>query len=491
MSTQLNWDQLLSKKREQKRSELSNNDYRSEYENDYDRIVFSSPFRRMQDKAQVFPLERNDFVRTRLTHSVEVAAIARSIGISVSEELQRRNIISRDLSDISVVLETAGLAHDLGNPPFGHFGEVAISNTFKEIFEKEDFEKRIQLTDQEKEDLCNFDGNCQMFRILTHLQCIRDENAFHLTYSTLATLMKYPFNSLDGNKKNNKKFCEDNGVFYKKFGYFSSEQDIAEKVLEQTGLLNNGCVYRHPLAFILEAADDIAYSAADLEDGFKKKLVTFTDISKYFSVKDSMNECTRKICEEIAGIIKDEQKYYSLEKKLQCIRIKLQGVMINKAVDAFVDNYDSIMNRNFKSELLMESDAGEVRKILKNMADDLILSNSEIEKVELGGEQVLVYLIKRIMNELGEINFIKHCISPDDDNCKISGSQKRIYDLISEDFRKVFELKVKQLKEVEDSDHIISRVYYYVCILVVDYISGMTDSYCVDLYRKLHGINLE
>lgn len=485
MNYKLNWDELLCSERAKQRTKPEENDHRSDYENDYDRVVFSAPFRRLQDKAQVFPLERNDFVRTRLTHSIEVAAIARSIGISISEELLKTNRISQKQAEaIPVVLETAGLSHDIGNPPFGHYGEETIKNSFKSFFNEKNV---FELTKQEKNDFLHFDGNCQMFRILTHLQCIKNEYGLNLCYATLATVMKYPFNSLDGNKDN--EFCKENGIYYKKFGYFSSENEIANDVLRKTGLLDEeGKAYRHPLAFVLEAADDIAYSAADLEDGFKKGLISFKDLEETFCEEKCTEDCSKEACIKIREI-RQRDSYYSDEKKLQDIRIILQGIMIHKVVDQFIDAYDQILNREFKDELLLSSKAGEIRTKLKDLSKDLILCNSEIQKTELGGEAVLEYLLKRFMKTVGSEEFVKYCLDYRNKKNRLSGNLDRMFNLISNDFQKVFFHQVdKVLNEEIDDNCKREKIFYYICLMVVDYISGMTDSYSTELCKKLQGI---
>ncbi len=483
MEYALDWKLLLCTERQQKKSNSSQNDYRSDYENDYDRVVFSTPFRRLQDKAQVFPLERNDFVRTRLTHSVEVAAIARSIGVSVYNELLKKGVVSDNsiISQIPVVLETAGLSHDIGNPPFGHYGEEAIRNTFSEIFN----DSKVKLEDKQKKDFLNFDGNCQMFRILTHLQCIKDPRGLHLTYATLATLLKYPFNSIDGNRKDD---SDRLGVYYKKFGFFSEEEELAKDVLTKTGLLEGDVAYRHPLAFILEAADDIAYSAADLEDGFKKKILTFERIKEFFPSNECDDDCTENARRKIIDIIGDSDHYYSDEKKLQDIRIVLQSIMIKETVDAFVNHYPDIMNKTFKQELLMVSHASGIRTRLKELSNKYIISNPDIQTIELGGEEVIRYLISRFMKSLGNEDYLNFLLNGD--KKQVTGNQERLYNMISEDYRKVFRNRVNEIKnDIISTEQKKNKVYYEICLLVVDYISGMTDSYCTELYKKLKGLN--
>lgn len=488
----LSWDKLLSNQREREKSETSDNDYRHDFESDYDRVVFSSPFRRLQDKAQVFPLERNDFVRTRLTHSMEVAALARSMGVSISKKMLKNGYISNEeyASYIPVILETAGMAHDIGNPPFGHYGEETIKKTFSKWFDKQkeptlDKEKELTLDKKKEGDFLHFDGNSQMFRILTHLQCIKDPYGMNLTYATLATLMKYPFSSEDGNKES--EYCDIHGSHYKKFGYYFSEKDVANRVLKATGLTQNSDTYRHPLAFVLEAADDIAYSAADLEDGYKKKLFSFEDIKKYFLLKGGENSCTQEAHDVIERILKGNM-YYSDEKKLQDIRIKLQGLMVEKVVDAFIDNYDGLMNCQFKGELLYKSEAGEIRARLKRITNDFIFSDQGIIKTELGGEKVITCLIDSFLNAFARENFIFEILGSDKD--LLSASQKRMYSLISEDFKKVFEQNIEEIKRKNlTKEESKKEVLYYIYLLIVDYISGMTDNYCTELYKKLQGMS--
>lgn len=478
----LEWDKLLCAKRE-KASSKEDGDYRNDFENDYDRIIFSSSFRRLQDKAQVFPLERNDFVRTRLTHSMEVAGIARSIGISLSAEMLKKGIISRTeyKEYIPVILETAGLAHDIGNPPFGHFGEETLRNAFNEwMLNHTEFE----FGEQQKSDLLHFDGNSQMFRILTRLQCIKDDLGMHLTYATLATLMKYPFNSIKGNR--DKEYCKENGVHYKKFGYFYSEKDVAEDVLKETGLTEYDMTIRHPLTYVLEAADDIAYSAADLEDGYKKKLFRISDVLEAFGKCEENDEVVINAKKQIEEILY-KNEYYSEEKKLQDIRIYLQGVMIRSTVDAFVDNYVSIMDGTFKSELLEASKARNIRNTLKEFAQKRIFSSSEIEKTELGGEEILKYLTERFLEAFGNKDFLRCIVNGKKKD--LTQSQRRMYHLISDDFKKVFEDKLRDIKSKFDKEsEMINEACYYCCLMIFDYISGMTDGFCVDLYKRLKGI---
>lgn len=247
----LDWNQLLCEERirtSTQRKQEQKDEYitRNEFEADYDRIVGSSSVRRLQDKAQVFPLQKNDFVRTRLTHSIEVSAIARSLAKIVGIHLEKKNEFTRDQTEkLMGMLQTAGLIHDLGNPPFGHYGETVIRNWYEEVVltEKQKRDSHYE-KNQEDTDFLYFDGNVQNLRIVTKLQMLNDQYGVNFTYGTLATIIKYPFNSLNSKHEKNK------------FGYFKSEENIFQKIMEKTGLKEG---VRHPATFLLEAADDIVY----------------------------------------------------------------------------------------------------------------------------------------------------------------------------------------------------------------------------------------
>ena len=254
------WEKLLQNKRfRNTRSSIIDNDARNHFDNDYSRIILSPHFRRLQDKAQVFPYDDSDFVRTRLTHSIEVSCFARSLGLAVEKRLyELKELPEKSLGYIPSLLSTAGLLHDIGNPPFGHFGETCIQDFFthSEILD--------DLNEEEKNDFLKFEGNPQTLRILRKLGPAIDEYSYNLTFPTLSSIIKYPHSSISGNKQASTKSSE------KKFGYFQAEKDDFQIISDSLGLGNK----RHPLVFLLEAADDIAYSVSDIEDGCKKGIIT-------------------------------------------------------------------------------------------------------------------------------------------------------------------------------------------------------------------------
>ncbi|WP_259343660.1 dGTP triphosphohydrolase [Oceanobacillus picturae] len=272
--TKMNCDSLLSGIRlrdgKSKDRTLHNEyDLRNDFDDDYARLIFSSAVRRLQDKAQVFPLDSSDFVRTRLTHSHEVSTLGRSLGISIEENLIKdKKLNARHKGKLSALLAVVGLIHDLGNPPYGHFGEAAIQRYFSNWFTNNTKGKVVckTLKAEQVGDFTNFEGNAQTFRLLSKLNNLKDEYGYNLSAASLASILKYPRSSIEGNKNSKVRKANNLGVSYKKFGYLQSESIRFQEVKRYTEIDK----YRHPASFLLEAADDIAYSAADIEDGCKK-----------------------------------------------------------------------------------------------------------------------------------------------------------------------------------------------------------------------------
>ena len=305
----MNWKNLLSASSQRPRSSRKTmenmkifeenrymyTDLRSDFERDYHRILSSPSFRRLQDKTQVFPLEKNDFIRTRLTHSIEVSSFGKSLAQSIADEIIKNKLDEEftvsDATAITNILASAGLLHDIGNPPFGHFGEDTIRDWFskniKKIGMKDENGNILKLEDllseQMKNDLLFFEGNAQAIRVVSKLHFLVDENGMNLTYALLNTLVKYPVNSLNINK-------ESGNIKDKKMGYNLAEEELFREIVENTGTydVESNVVYRHPLTFILEAADDIAYCTADIEDGMKKGFINFEKFIK--TMKEEMED---------------------------------------------------------------------------------------------------------------------------------------------------------------------------------------------------------
>ncbi len=464
----MEWKKLLDQDKVRESTvEKSQNDGRNEFEGDYSRLIFSSPIRRLQDKAQVFPLDNSDYIRTRLTHSMEVSSIARSLGSSVEQKLIEGNgELGFVNGKISALLATVGLSHDIGNPPFGHFGESVIQNFFINWF-KNNIEEAAKLTPEEKADLTNFEGNSQSFRLLTKLHYLIDENGYNLTYGTLASIMKYPRSSTEGNKS------DDERISFHKFGYFQSEKTIFDKVKKQTGIGE----FRHPLTFLLEAADDIAYSAADIEDGYKKNVINYEIIRNVLGGKLNFAKEKQKDLFESLEKYKNEiptnypgDKY---ELVLQRFRIKAQGYMIASVVDRFMDKHKQLLTGDFDEDIVLSSDAREVREALKDLAVNHIFKDKSIITKELVGERVICGLLEM---------FVDAVIS--EKRKKTKTKEGKLYQLISPNYRFICE-RYPSRKEASGEPSLYDRL-----LLVTDFICGMTDTYALNLYQKLTGIKL-
>lgn len=453
------WSELLLDQTFREKSPRQTFDGRNPFEGDYGRLISSSPIRRLQDKTQVFPLEQSDFIRTRLTHSLEVSYIASSIGLSIEKFLLEQKYITEIYKGhISSLLRVSGLIHDLDNPPFGHFGEEAIRSYFVDFFNEE--ENKKGLGNQEILRFTNFDGNVQTFRILRKLHFFKDEYSFNLTYPSLACIIKYPHSSINGNEGKLAKH-----VALKKFGYFASENKDYEEISQVLKLQNK----RHPVTYLLEAADDIAFSAADIEDGAKLGLIDFEIIKATFNKNLKQN---KDLLEELDKLYNQFQSFNNEKLFLivQNFRVLTQGRMIGAVIECFKKNYDTIMDGSFPYELILASTASDIRKAYKEL-QLIIFDNKKIMKTEIAGWEALYGLLDIFIPATKSDNF----------QTKGNNKESRLYKLISSSFRFIYENYNK--------DENVSKQYKKYQ-LVVDYIAGMTDSYALDLYQKLKGIKL-
>lgn len=450
------FDRFLSDKRFRS-SSIASEDGRNPFENDFTRVVFSSSFRRLQDKTQVFQLDKGDFVRTRLTHSMEVSSLGRSIGLSIENRLIEMGKLSEEKrGHIASILATAGLVHDIGNPPFGHFGEWAIQSFFKDFLKKRE-DIRRKLTPAQIEDLTRFDGNVQTFRVLRKLHYIKDRDGMNMTMAVLATVIKYPYSSLEGNRKGE-------GLSRKKFGFFQSEaHDFSDlqKLFSTTG--------RYPLTYLLEAVDDIAYSIADIEDACKKGILDVSEIKRFlkeYLVPMSLSHEEREIdfISLFDRLYKDVTQGYKnkLELAVQQFRIIVQGFMINAVVEEFVKHYDEIVDGTYDRDLLENSYCSNIRLVLKKMGD-FIFSHKSILENEIIGSNVITYLLEEFIPAV--------MVEGESDNPKYS----RLYHLISSNYRFIYET-------------FTDRGIYSRLQLVLDYISGMTDNFALKRYRQFKGM---
>lgn len=474
--TIMNWKNILCEDRIRQFSKsTSSRDLRTEFEKDYHRIISSAAFRRLQDKTQVFPLDKNDYVRTRLTHSLEVSSFARSLGQSVGQSIIN-NKLSKDFSyeqreSISDILECAGLIHDIGNPPFGHFGESAIQDWCKNNFVKLTFkEKKIDeiLSDEQKNDFYHFEGNAQALRVVSKLHFLVDENGMNLTKALLSTIIKYPVNSTGIDKYSG-------NIRTKKMGYFDADKDIFENVDASVGSNGN----RNPLTYLLEAADDIAYLTADIEDSLKKGMISLDtlilEINKRISksqnkeAADFANQCLEKLnkkYEKATDKNLSEPDVYAIENWM----VIVQGQVLQLVTDCFVDNYESIMAGTFAKSLIEETKAGLLMNILGDIAFKYTFTSKPIYKLEIAADTILNFLLDK---------FMKAILYYDTDE-KLSVVDNKIISMISRDYMHIYHYYSEGKSE---SDRLYLRL-----LLVTDYICGMTDSFAKNLYQEFNGL---
>lgn len=477
MGKRLVWKKLLSEERQRMDSGKNKiNGARNEFEADYDRIVGSSSVRRLQDKAQVFPLQENDFVRTRLTHSVEVSALARSLGKAVGKEIENRKLeedfTAEETDKLAALLQVAGLIHDLGNPPFGHYGETIIREWFKKWFETEyaEFEKvkanlkeQACLSNQQKNDFTYFDGNVQNLRIVTKLQTLNDQFGANFTYGTLSTIMKYPWSSESIKKKKDK------------FGFFCSEESIVKDIWYKTGLSEGT---RHPATYLLEAADDIIYICDDIEDGVKKGYINWE--CEYEKLKKEFVESKYIDLFERIDSKKTDENMEDREKELakaRNFRNIVQVHLFMQAKNQFLESYDEIMEGKFEQEDILFVEKNFVKR-LKGITARNCFGCKEVLELELVGDKVIKTLLDIFVPAI--LNSTQKEI---EDTRTYAG---KLYKIISPNFKYI---------ACHDYSNGCHREFEVVPVydkihLVVDYISGMTDSYAVNLYKKLLGIEL-
>lgn len=477
----MKWENLLSADTQVPR-EAEPEDFKKypmdDLEKDYKAIISSAAFRRLQDKTQVFPLDKSDFVRTRLTHSLEVSTIARQLGIMITqnnthflpEEFEVKGQKNEFVEKIPVVLSCAGLLHDLGNPPFGHFGEVVIGEWFQTEFRKSAFcydgTPIVQiLSEQMKKDLENFEGNAQALRILSKIKKKGKSHEINLTTGVMGALIKYPTSSLeftDGKDKDIRKH---------KLGYFYAEQEIFEDISRRTGTwMEQGNTARHPLAFLMEAADDIAYSTADLEDAFKKKLFTLKDFIAYFKQKMGDDKKAQLLIGDLEKRIKNvgdsEEEMIAFQNWMDFVR----GWFMYCVAYGFSSNYKGIMEGTFCRELMEGTFHEKSMQIFKGAMAEFVYGNAEIVKLELSAKKIISSLLD---------DFIDAVIyDRKDEKHNLTKAQKKLWSLIPDNL----EADYRNASKGQECFDLYLRF-----LMITDFISGMTDSYAKNLYQELNG----
>lgn len=443
----MNWIKLLSTKRLGQSKEGDDAPPpRTEFTRDYDRIIFSSAFRRLQDKTQVFPLAKSDYVRTRLTHSLEVASVGRSLGMLAAEVIAEKQPEFKLIGlphDVGTVVATACLAHDVGNPPFGHAGESAI----QEWFESSHAIK--ELRGAEREDLQKFEGNAQGFRTLCSLQQAPQRGGLQLTCAVLGTFTKYP-------RASEVEERQQYGISGKKFGFMQSEATLFQELANELGLIQKhgaaAAWHRHPLAFLVEAADDICYHVMDVEDGYKAGCISFEEIAALHKPWLSDDRWKRGNEIEDSG------------RRVEYFRAITVNAMVRAAVNAFSDNYDGIMNGTFDEELTAKVEQSQDFKAFKTLAREKVYSARPVVEIEACGFEVIGGLLEAFVGAI------------DAKARKSETSKVRTRTILS------------LLPKTETDLERLST--YERTLLATDFVSGMTDSFAVDLYQRIRGISL-
>lgn len=413
---------------------------RSDFQRDYDRLVFSSPFRRLQNKTQVFPLPGHIFVHNRLTHSLEVSSVGRSLAHEVALRLLDRYpeaASRRSFADLRDIVAAACLCHDLGNPPFGHSGEKTIATFFSEGAGQE---LKPRLTDRQWTDLVNFEGNANSFRLLTHQFKGRRKGGMAMTYSTLASVVKYPYTSAHAGAKG-------------KFGFFESEEDIYRRVATELDIpeLEPGRFARHPLVYIVEAADDICYQIMDIEDAHRLRILATDEVKELFLgfFSEESRERRRRVMLDLTD--PNEQIAY--------LRSSVVGVLVEGCAEVFVENEGDILAGRFGNTLVgsLAPRAAEAYSACSATAWDRIYNDPTVVDIELAGNRIVSFLMETMVDAV---------MHPDKNYSRL------LFNVIPQQYDML-------------AGNVFERVQS-----VLDHISGMTDVYALDLFRKLNGHSL-
>ena len=442
----MEWKQLISNKRfGQEHKHAERHDDRSEFKRDYDRLIFSSAFRRLQNKTQVFPLPGSIFVHNRLTHSLEVASVGMSIGNDISRRVIQKQPDLKDtfVEEIGTIVSAACLAHDLGNPPFGHSGEKAIQTFFSE---GPGLKIKPMVSSEFWDDITHFEGNANAFRILTHRFKGRRQGGFVMTYSMLASIVKYPFaSSLAGN--------------HGKFGFFASEAESYRKIADELGISCKSApgeplkYARHPLVYMVEAADDICYEIMDIEDSHKLKILSYAETEHLllsFFDEDIQQKIRQRIIDEE---LTDENE------KVVYMRASVIGKLENECVAAFLAHEEEILAGTFEGSLIdhISERQKKAYKECEKISFSKIYQSKPVLDIELSGYQIMATLMEV---------FIKAAVNP------------------SRFYSKQLLRRVSSQYDIEN-ENLEERI-----MAVLDYISGMTDIYALDIYQKINGISL-
>ena len=426
---------------------------RTDFQRDFDRIIFSSAFRRLQNKTQVFPLPGSVFVHNRLTHSLEVSSVGRSLGSVIGEFIygQFKNDLNEEsknfyLHNLSNVIAAGCLCHDVGNPAFGHSGEDAIAS----YFDRNDTSLKSKFNEKEWADLVNFEGNANAIRVLAQQQQGKDAGGVQLTLSTLASIAKYPCEAIAKKK----------GVVHrKKFGFFQNEKEIFLEIAKSTSMIKENeepyIFKRHPFVWLVEAADDICYNIIDMEDAHRLGIVSTADCKNlFFELVKSETDDIKRVEQKLDSISNENEQ-------ISYLRAKVINALINKSIELYKNNFDKILQGNLEKGLLdIYKSENKTLQDIESFSIEKIYNHKAVVEIENAGYNVMYELLDP---------FIPSILKSTD--------ERKSYD------KKALKLLPKQFFYEDGTD-------YQKVLGVIDFVSGMTDNFATDLYRKIKGIDI-
>jgi dGTPase len=447
----MDWSQLLTRKRLGKKTaeDPQSESGRTCFQKDYDRLIFSSSFRSLKDKTQIFPLSKNDYVRTRLIHSLEVSCVGRSLGEIVGREIiNRHKLEDYTASDFGEIVSAACLAHDIGNPPFGHAGEDVIRAAFRNWYSKISQQNQNYFTIAQKTDFDLFEGNAQGFRIVARQEVNHVPGGMQLTCPTLAAFMKYPRESHIP-KYVFEKDSDSAGKSVLKYGFFQSEIELFAEVAKTVGLIkkhpDSAWWVRHPLVYLVEAADDICYHIVDLEDGHYMGYIHYRE--------------AKQLLEEIVKPVKPKSKSESEEERIRYLRAKAIGALVEEVAAIFLNYEPEILAGTFDRDLISLSKHRDILKSIIQITDERVYFHPDVVRIQIAGYEVLGELFSQFVDaSLNENN---------------NPRTKIVLKMLPEKYRPL------------DRDDRYDKL-----LKVTDYISGMTDSFATTLFKQFKGISL-
>jgi len=467
------WGKLLNgDRRKPSESEKSAKETRTPFERDFDRILFSTPLRRLADKTQVFPLEKHASVRSRLTHSLEVSNLARSIGIDLAFNKKLADSVKDSLRNVPAMLAAIALVHDLGNPPFGHQGEIAIRDWFKTNLKPVLGDS--SLDEAMKQDFLRFEGNAQTFRLVTRLQLIDDDFGLNLSFGTLSGLLKYTATSDKVEEKSA------NAGLHKP-GFFQSEKAI---VAEVKGAVNLSITQRHPLTYVMEACDDVCYAIMDAEDSVKKNLASYPDLADHLTQPsgDGDTNADNEMVETVLSQVKAKREKWKATRlspaelndlSMQMFRVYAFNSLVSVLTDKFVENLESLGDGTFEGDLVSSGAGAILIKRLKDFDLKVGYRHRSVLEIELKGHTVIQELMDRLWEAISARNAKK------DPLARSNPKAAYIYGRISENYRRIFESKTGSIP-----------IRYKEAQLLTDMISGMTDQFALSFHEELRALGI-